>query len=183
MRLFAASCSCGWAKPEKETYLQAAQLSRRLGSPEQLARAALGYGEPQAERGRVNQQLVGLLYEALDSLSPRDGSLRVRLLARLSTELTFSTELTACDEAQRTEPLSRQAAEMARRVGDVAALGSALHARWLALMAPDEQGERSALADEVLQLAQTTGDRELELLGRVIRVGSALEGGDIRTVE
>ncbi len=183
LRLGEAQARAGDYPDAKETYLQAAQLSRRLGSPEQLARAALGFGEPQAERGRVDQQLVGLLYEALDSLSPRDGSLRVRLLARLSTELTFSTELTACDEAQRTEPLSRQAVEMARRVGDVAALGSALHARWLALMGPDEQDERSALAGEVLQLARTTGDRQLELLGRVIRVANSLESADIQAVE
>jgi tetratricopeptide (TPR) repeat protein len=183
LRLGEAQARAGEYPHAKEAYLQAAQVSRRLGSPEQLARAALGYGEPQAERGRVDQQLVGLLQEALDSLSPRDGSLRVRLLARLSTELTFSTELTASDEAQRTEPLSRQAVEMARRVGDVAALGSALHARWLALMAPDEQEERSALAGEVLKLARTTGDRELELLGRVIRAASSLESADIQAVE
>jgi tetratricopeptide (TPR) repeat protein len=183
LRLGEAQARAGDYPDAKETYLQAAQLSRRLGSPEQLARAALGFGEPLAEWGRVDQQLVGLLQEALDGLSPQDGSLRVRLLARLSTELTFSTELTASDEALRTEPLSRQAVEMARRVGDVASLGSALHARWLALTGPDEQAERSALAGEVPQLARTTGDRELELLGRVIRAASSLESADIQAVE
>jgi tetratricopeptide (TPR) repeat protein len=183
LRLGEAQARAGDYPDAKETYLQAAQLSRRLGSPEQLARAALGFGEPHAERGRLNQQLVGLLQEALDSLSPRDGPLRVRLLARLSTEFTFSTELTAADETQRIEPLSRQAVEMARRVGDVASLGSALHARWLALMAPDQQEERSALAGEVLRLAQATGDRELELLGRVVRAASSLESADMQAVE
>jgi AAA ATPase domain len=94
LRLGEAQARAGDYHSSKGTYLRAAQLSRRLGSPERLARAALGFGEPQAERGRVDQQLVGLLQEALDSLSPRDSPLRVRLLARLSTELTFSTELT-----------------------------------------------------------------------------------------
>jgi tetratricopeptide (TPR) repeat protein len=183
LRLGDAQARAGDYPDAKETYLQAAQLSRRLASPERLARAALGFGEPQAERGRVDQRLVVLLQEALDSLSPRDGSLRVRLLARLSAELTFSTELTLSEELQRIEPLSRQAVEMARRVGDVASLGSALHARWLALMAPDDQDERSALAGEVLRLARMTGDRELELLGRVVRLASSLESADIQAVE
>jgi len=183
LRLGEAQARAGNYQQAKESCLRAAEISRMLGSPEQLARAALGFGEPQAERGRVDQQLVGLLQEALHSLSPRDGPLRVRLLARLSTELTFSTELTASDETQRTEPLSRQAVEMARRVGDTASLGSALHARWLALKGPDDQDERSALAGEALHLARTTGDREMELLGRVIRAASSLESADIQAVE
>src|SRR6266516_3895251 len=53
LRLGAAQARAGEYPDARETYLQAAQLSRRLGSPEQLARAALGFGEPQAERGRV----------------------------------------------------------------------------------------------------------------------------------
>src|SRR4029450_4611620 len=155
--------------------LQAAELSRKLGAPEQLARAALGFGEPQAEQGRANQQLLGLLREALDGLSPRDSALRVRLLARLATERTFATELTFADERHRPERLSQQAVEMARRLGDVACLGSALHARWMALMAPGEQAERSALAGGGLQLAPPTRDRELAP-PRAARGGGQLAG-------
>jgi len=177
LRLGEAQARAGDYLDAKETYLQAAQLSRGLGSPERLARAALGYGEPQVEGGLVNRQLVSLLREALDGLSREDGPLRVRLLARLSLELTFS------DEPQRPEPLSRQAVEMARRLDDVACLVSAVHIRWVALDAPDDREECSALAGEVLELAQTTGDRELELLGRVARAASSLESGDIRAVE
>jgi hypothetical protein len=183
LRLGEAQARAGDYPGAKETCLQAAQLSRRLGTPGYLACAALGFGEPQAERGQVDRQLVGLLQEALDSLSPQDSSLRVRLLARLATELAFSAELAASDEAQRAEPLSWQAVEMARRVGDAAALSRALHARWLTLVAPDKEDERSALADEVLQLARMTGDREMELLGRVIRVANSLESADIQAVE
>jgi AAA ATPase domain len=177
LRLGEARARAGAYHHARETYRQAAEVSRRLGSPERLARAALGYGEPQVEGGLVDRRLVGLLREALDGLSPEDGPLRVRLLARLSLELTFS------DEPQLAEPLSRQAVEMARRLDDVGCLVSALHARWVALAAPDRREEGRALAGEVLQLAQTTGDRELELFGRVLRAGSSLEGGDIRTVE
>src|SRR6266536_390893 len=177
LRLGEAQARAGAYPDAKETYLQAAQLSRRLGSPGRLARAALGYGEPQVEGGLVDRRLVGLLREALDGLSPEDGPLRVRLLARLSLEMTFS------NEPQLTAPLSLQAVEMARRLGDVVCLVSALHARWMALVAPGQWEEGWALAGEVLQLAQATADRELELFGRVLRAGSSLELGDIRTVE
>jgi hypothetical protein len=177
LRLGEAHARAGHYHHAKETFLQAAQLSRRLGSPELLARAALGYGEPQVEGGLVDRRLVGLLREALDGLSPADGPLRTRLLARLSLEMTFS------NEPQLTQPLSRQALEMARRLDHVGCLVSALHARWMALVGADLWEEGWALAGEVLQLADATGDPELELFGRVLRAGSALEGGDIRTVE
>jgi tetratricopeptide (TPR) repeat protein len=177
LRLGEARARAGDYRNAKKAYLQAAQLGRRLGSPERLARAALGYGEPQVEGGLVDRRLVGLLREALHGLSPEDSPLHVRLLARLSLELTFS------DEPQLTEPLSRQAVEMARRLDDVGCLVSALHARYVALAAPDWWEEGRALAGEVLQLARATGDRELELFGRVLRAGSSLEGGDIRTFE
>jgi hypothetical protein len=177
LRLGEARARAGDYRNAKKAYLQAAQLGRRLGSPERLARAALGYGEPQVEGGLVDRRLVGLLREALHGLSPEDSPLHVRLLARLSLELTFS------DEPQLTEPLSRQAVEMARRLDDVGCLVSALHARYVALAAPDWWEEGRALAGEVLQLARATGDRELELFGRVLRAGSSLEGGDIQTFE
>ncbi len=177
LRLGEAQARAGEYPNAKDSHLRAAELSRTLGAPEQLARAALGFGEPQVEGGLVNRQLVALLREALDGLSPTDSPLQARLLARLSLELTFS------DESQRTEPLSRQAVEMARRLGDIAALGNALRARWMAVWGPDGLDERSALAGEILRLARETSDRELELLGRARRAASSLESGDIRAVE
>ena len=102
LRLGAAQARAGNYQQAKESCLQAAEISRRLGAPEQLARAALGFGERQVEGGLVNRQLVALLQEALDALGPQDSALRARLLARLSLEFTFS------DETQRTESLSRR---------------------------------------------------------------------------
>ena len=115
--------------------------------------------------------------EALDALPASDSPLRARLLARLSLELTFS------DESELAEPISREAVELARRVGDVASLGSALRARWMAVWGPDGLEERSALAEETLRLARATGDTELEVAGRVRRATSALQSGEGRVVE
>lgn len=177
LRLGAAQARAGTYQQAKESYLQAAEISRRLGAPEQLARAALGYGEPQVEGGLVNRQLVALLQEALGGLRPQDSPLHVRLLARLSLEFTFS------DETNRTESLSRQAVAMAHRLADPAALRSALGAWWMAVWGPDGLDERTALAEEILRLARETGDREMELDGHASRAASALEWGDVQAAQ
>jgi tetratricopeptide (TPR) repeat protein len=177
LRLGTAQARAGNLQQAKDSCLQAAEIARKLGAPEQLARAALGFGERQVEGGLVNQQLVALLHEALDSLSPQDSPLRARLLARLSLEFTFS------DETDVMESLSREAIAMARRLADPAALRTTLDARWMAVWGPDGLEERTALAAETLRLAQESGDRELELDGHAHRAASSLESGDARAVQ
>jgi AAA ATPase domain len=177
LRLGAAQTRAGDYQQARESCLQAAEIARRLGAPEQLARAALGFGERQVEGGLVNRELVALLQEALDGLGPQDAPLRARLLARLSAEFAFS------DETKRMESLSLDALAMARRLADPAALRAAVDARWMAVWGPDGLGERTALAAEILRLAQETGDRELELEGHAHRAASSLESGDARAVE
>ena len=54
LRMGAAQVRAGRYPEAKETHLQAAEVARRLGSPDQLARAAIGYGEPHVE-GRPGQ--------------------------------------------------------------------------------------------------------------------------------
>ncbi len=181
LRLGGALARAGDYQEAKSSFLRAAEIARRLEAPESLARAALGFGEPQVEGGPVDQQLLALLREALDGLSPDDSALRVRVLARFSLELSFHDD-PAFRETLR-ESLSREALEMARRVGDVAALAIALRARWLAVWGPDGLGERSALAEEMLSLARQGGNRELELVGRARRITCSMESGDIRAVD
>ena len=176
LRLGAAQARAGDYRHAAESCQRAAEISRRLGAPEQLARAALGLGERQVEGGIVNRQLVALLEEALEALGTEDSPLRARLLARLSLELTFS------DETDRMKSLSDKAVAMARRLGDPAALRMALDTRWMAVWGPDGLEERTALADEVLRLGRETGDREMELDGHATRAATSLESGDIRTV-
>ena len=176
LHLGAALVRAGRYPEAKEVHLQAVEIARRLGSHERFARATLGYGQPHVEGGYVNRQLVALLREALDALSPEDSPLRARLLARLSVELTFS------DEVHLTDGLSREAVGMARRLDDVTALGAALDARWMAVWGPDGSTERAELADEILRLALATGDRDLEMVGRSQRVTASLESGDALAV-
>jgi eukaryotic-like serine/threonine-protein kinase len=177
LRLGDAQARAGAYQKAKASYLQAAEIARTLGSPRQLARAALGFGEPQVEGSLVNRHLIALLQEALGGLSDKDDPLRARMLARLALELTFS------GETELRESLSREAVDMARRLGDIAALGSALRARWVARWEPEGLDERAGLAEELLRLARETDDRELELLGRARRIACSLERGHIGEVD
>src|SRR5262249_33921123 len=69
----------------KETYRQAAQLGEALRLPDQLARAALGYGGMLPwEASRDDEHLLPLLETALATLGDEESTLRVRLLARLA---------------------------------------------------------------------------------------------------
>jgi tetratricopeptide (TPR) repeat protein len=172
LRLGRAQARAGDYQSSKSTFLAAEEVARETGDAEQLARAAIGFGEPQVEGGLVDRQLIALLEEAIQGLSPEDSALRARLLARLSLELTFSDEVTL------RESLSLEAVEMARRVGDVVALCNALRARWLARWGPDGLEERATLAEEHLALARETGDREIELLARARRITCLVEAGD-----
>jgi tetratricopeptide (TPR) repeat protein len=176
LRLGAAQARAGDYGHAAESCQRAAEISRKLGAPEQLARAALGLGERQVEGGIVNRQLVALIEEALQALGTGDSPLRARLLARLSLELTFS------NKTDRMKALSDDAVAMARRLGDPAALRTVLDTRWMAVWGPDGLEERTALAEEVLRRGRETGDREMELDGHATRAATSLESGDIRTV-
>ena len=161
----------------KSSFVRAAEIARRLEIPEQMARAARGYGEPQVEGGSVDQQLLALLQEALDALSLEDSAVRSRLLARFSMELAFSDEPALRDTLR--ENLSGEALEMARRLDAPAAIALACRARWMALWGPDGLDERSELSEEILRLAWETGDRALELVGRARRITCSTQSGDI----
>jgi hypothetical protein len=124
----------------------AADLARRLGDAQQLARAALGFGGRWYEVGTVDEPLVSLLEEALAALPPGDGPVRARLLARLADAQHFSSE-------ERSVELSSEAIAMARRLGDQDALIHALAGRHTALLHCDYLDERLAVGEEWLRLA------------------------------
>jgi len=62
-------------------------------------------------------------------------------------------------------------------------LAYALHARHLAVWAPDNLKERVSLSAEIIQLAQRAGDVTLEITGHVWQLADLLEKGDIPKAE
>jgi class 3 adenylate cyclase/tetratricopeptide (TPR) repeat protein len=161
----------------RETFLTAAELARRSGSAEHLARAALGYGGRFVwSRAWGDPHLVPLLEEALALLGDADGDLRVRLLARLAAGPLRDTL-----PPEPREAMSEEALQMARRLGDRAALAYALEGRHCANMGPQTVDRRRAIADELIAVAEQIEDTERAYAGHEYRFHALLEAGDITT--
>jgi DNA-binding SARP family transcriptional activator len=160
----------------KQTYREAARLAESLRLPDQLGRAALGYGGRIIwEVSRDDEHLVPLLQRALAALGDEDSTLRVRLLARLAGGPL--RDLTA--DASRRTSLGAQALEMARRTGEPSALAYALLGYIGSRHSPDFTPEQVELAEEVVTVALEAGDIERALDGYEMHLESSIELGDI----
>jgi tetratricopeptide (TPR) repeat protein len=170
-----AQARAGEFPAAKDTFLSAADLARTNRTPEQLARAALGYGGRFVwEAARGDRHLVPLLRDALAALGQKDSLLRVKVMARLAGGPMR-------DEMERAprDAMSRQAVEMARRLGDPATLAYALDGRYAAVWWPENLEDRLAIATELIQAAEEAGDKERALQGHHYRCLARLEQGDM----
>jgi tetratricopeptide (TPR) repeat protein len=120
---------------------------------------------------------MALLEEALAAGGATDSPSRARLLSRLATGLYFS------DAAERRAALSRQAAEIAERLGDPVTLALVLHNAHFAVLGPDSLDERTAMASRIIALGETTGRKDLTFAGHYWRLVDALERGDIAVAD
>ncbi len=160
------------------TFREAAALAARLGDGDALARAAIGasrrYVQPP---GVVDAELITLLRQALEMTAAQRTVTRVRLLSRLCGALYFS--------AQRDHmiPLSQEATEIARELGDPVADALAAAARRRAHWEPGQLQRRLTDSTQLLRAAREAGDLELTLQGHAWLVVDLLERGDRRGVE
>jgi DNA-binding CsgD family transcriptional regulator len=147
-----------------------AERRRDLGL---LARAALvmeasGVPEWDAEICRSCEQAL-----AGDDLP--DG-LRARVSARYAQVLVYRGEY------DRAGQVSREALVVAGSAADPVALVDALFARQLACCAPEGVTERAVLASRMLAAADAAGSAWLELWGRLWRIDTLFETGQLRSV-
>ena len=152
----------------RETWWQALKVARVIGSPEVLAQAAIGYAGP--PESTFDEQRLSVIDEALVALPPGDTVLRARLLLAGATTTDY--------RAGRKR--SRQALEVARRVGDPLTLREVLLNWHLLNQGVDLNDERLAAADELLALATEAGDRERMTVAHQWRGYDLFETGDIR---
>jgi class 3 adenylate cyclase/DNA polymerase III delta prime subunit len=162
----------------RDAFMRAATLARALGLPEPLGEAAVGYGGTGYSgvwetTGLVDATLVGLLEEALDALSEEDSALRARLLGRLGIALYWA------DSPDRRAALTRDAVDMARRLGDPNVEAHALSARHLATWDPQNTEERLTGSREMISLAHDAVNSALGELGRMWNITALLERGEI----
>ena len=163
----------------RQTFRRAADLAQSRGEAEQLARAALGMGlgTEWIVPGVVDEALVGLLENALHALGEGDGGLRAALLARLAAELHYA------GSRERSLSLSRDALQMAWRVGDRKILAYALNWTHFALWGPENLHGRLGIATEAIRLAEDIDDKELAFKAHTWRVIDILEVGDVPKVD
>src|SRR5215472_288200 len=145
-----ARSAAGSREEARATFVRVAELARRRGRSDWLARAALGH-KGQVEMG-VEYDTRGLLEEALAALGSDEPVLRARVLSRLTGTPPYS------DSMETRDALSRESLALARRASDPIAIGEALTARYWACLGPDRLDERLALADEMLALSERSRD-------------------------
>ena len=182
LALGSAEARAGEGVQARANFELAADLAERLGSAERVAEAALGYGADVLgglwwqSVGVTDERMVDLLERAL-ALLPSDGALRARVLAQRAMQLYWTSE------RERGTALSAQAVEMARAAGDPTALLYTLAARHAVLWGPDAVDEQLLVASEAVRLAESSGDRELGLIGLGWRLNDLLVLGERAAVD
>ena len=156
----------GAARWQASTPDRARRSSRRsssragLARADRLAQAALGAGGRFYAPGATDLPEIEVLDEALAELPAGDSALRVRLLARQAENLA------SAEPAARARELANEAIDMARRLGEPAALATALMGLHAALLHADHAQQRRRLAEEALAMARELGEVETCALGR-----------------
>ena len=182
LELGAAEARAGEGVNARANFEQAADLGERIGSAARVAEAALGYGADVLgglwwlSVGVTDERMVDLLERALAMLPP-DGTLRARVLAQRAMQLYWT------NERERGAALGAQAVDMARAEGNSTTLLYTLAARHAAMWGPDDVDEQLQVADEVVRLAGSSGDRERGLVGLGWRLNDLLVLGDRAAVD
>ncbi|MEA2132000.1 MAG: hypothetical protein QOJ85_4891 [Solirubrobacteraceae bacterium] len=163
----------------RQAYEQAAELAERSGDTTALARAAVDFCGP--HRGEldtaITRPVASLLQRALAALDEKDSSLRARLMGRLGAMRAHTAD------ERGTPALTRQALQMARRVGDKATLADVLASTLWAIRGPDSVHESLVLAGELGRLADEIGDDTTRALTHLRLLDLRLQLGDIDAVE
>ncbi len=144
------------------------QRDRGLLARTALVMEASGVPEWDGEICRICEQAL-----AGDDLP---GDLRARVSSRYAQALVYRGEY------DRAGQVSRDALAIAGSAGDPAALVDALRARQLACCAPDGVAERAVLASRMLEAADAAGSVWLEMWGRLWRIDTFFETGQLRSV-
>ncbi|MEU3642249.1 AAA family ATPase [Lentzea sp. NPDC034063] len=147
----------------------AARLAEQSGTPDLIAEAALvitGLGD-RSLLTAVDQLCVTALRH-----HPGEATAS-RLLARRAMAATTT------GHGERARELSATALELAVRSGDPDAELDGIHARHLALCAPQFRDERVVLANRAVDLAEAARQPHAELWGHVWLVDAALQAGDL----
>jgi tetratricopeptide (TPR) repeat protein len=177
LRLGEASSRSGDLQRSRRAFEEAAALARGR-SPEQLARAAVGYCGV-SELGMADQpdDVAWCLLEEANRVttSSRD-LLRVQLLSRLAREAHYR------QDRERCLVLGREVIALAAAVGDPRAEVIALFNRRWRFAGAGELQEQLDASSQLLDRTSDVEPGEVAFLTRRFRVGTLLELGDVAGV-
>jgi hypothetical protein len=157
----------------RKAAFEAAGAARAIGDSQRLADAALLLVHYGPANPVIDPREVALLRDALGGLEDKgDRPARARLLAGLGTALSLLGE-------ERAVALSRQAVDMARRLGDPMVLARVLASHHAAIAGPDVGEERVAVARELVMLGEQLGDPETTFAGHLASYVSLIAVSDI----
>jgi DNA-binding CsgD family transcriptional regulator len=158
-----------------DSCVEGAAMAASFGRADLQARAALVL-EGVSDR-ELTPAMRRICEDALAAIGETDLSLRARLLGQLAELLE---DVPAARE--RREKLSREALQLAQRVGDESALAAALHARRGATTGPDDVEERLALGTQLVELARGSEWAVQAFWGRVWRIDSFFQLGQLSSI-
>ncbi|HEX8066026.1 MAG TPA: protein kinase [Thermoleophilaceae bacterium] len=170
-----AQSRAGDSRQAKDTFYRAADAARRAGAGWELAQAALGVAR-KLEIGVIERSLIELIEEALEAIGSDQPALRAELLASLGYAVYFESR-------ERADALTREAVDLARDVEDGHALAGALAARHYVSWGPERLEERLQVASELIEVATRSGDRDLAVEGRGLRLVDELERGNMAAAD
>ena len=165
----------------RDTLLAAARVAQDRGDAPVLARAARPTPEARFRSGArsevVDAERIETLEAALAMLPTGDSTTRARLLAALGQALLYA------GDRERRVLLSREAVDMARRLGEPATLAYVLLERFFAIVAPSTLGERLVESAELLSLAEALGDPTMTAQALIIHVRNNAEAGRVEEAD
>jgi class 3 adenylate cyclase len=177
LRLGGAEAKSARVADARAAFEQAAESARRLDNTDALVGAAIGIAL-MSDAGRLDEELLSLLDEALERIGPERSARRAALLSAKSAELYW-----VANDVSASEALVDEAIEIAREVDSPSTLVAALVRKIFIPYGPEATRERLALADEMIELGEDCGDREAVVRGHAYRLWSYLELGDMPAVD
>jgi eukaryotic-like serine/threonine-protein kinase len=155
----------------RAAYEEAMGLAREGGSPEHIARAALGFSRWR-EIGVIDEQAVSFLEEAVESAPEEDKVLRARTMAELGAAVIFHDE-------ERGRQLMVDVLDLAMETRDPRALVGAVNLSHFTSLGDRWIRERMAGSTEIIRVARERGDLETAVEGYGSLLVDSLTVGEI----
>ncbi len=161
----------------RQAFERVAESARRLDDTDSLAGAAIGIAM-MSDAGRLDEKLLALLDEALERIGPERTPRRAALLSAKSAEMYWVD-----NDVTESARLVDEAIEIAREVDAPTTLAVALHRKIFIPTGPNASRDRLAIATEMLELGEASGDREAMLRAHAFLMAGFLELGDVEAAD